>query len=208
MMRITKPLSAALVIVGLAMPAVAADFSDPTWPCIQRKVDRLSLGLMWPYEVENSDSKTAEDLPRDVTDLAETLALRRVELDSLRPRIETVAAAHDGDPQLLGQVFAHAFDSLSTRRTRIIKGIEKFSLGQIALAERIDEVRLEMETLLAAAEPDFDRIDRLEEQLDWDQVIYTDRQRSITYLCETPTLLERRLFSIAQMLQQVVRDQG
>ena len=65
-----------------------------------------------------------------------------------------------------------------------------------------------METLLAAAEPDFGRVDKLEEQLDWDQVIYTDRQRSITYLCETPTLLERRLFSIAQMLQQVVQGSG
>jgi len=207
-MRIEKALSAALVILGMVMPAAAADFSDPTWPCIQRKVGQLSLGLMWPYEVEQLADQSPDALPRDVADLAETLALRRVELDSLRPRIETVAAAHNGDPQVLGQVFAHVFDSLSTRRTRIIKGIEKFSLGQIALAERIDAARLEMETLLAAKEPDFDRVDKLEEQLDWDQVIYTDRQRSITYLCETPTLLERRLFSIAQMLQQVVQDQG
>ncbi len=55
---------------------------------------------------------------------------------------------------------------------------------------------------MAEEDPDYDRVDALEEQLDWDQRIYNDRQRSITYLCETPTLLERRLFVIAQMLQQ------
>ncbi len=208
MLKIARSLAVALLGVTMAAPSIAADFSDPTWPCIQRKVETLSLGLMWPFEVDQTASKSPNALPRDVVELAETLALRRVELESLGPRIETVAAAHNGDPQVLGQVFAHVFDSLSTRRARIITGIEKFSLGQIALAERIDATRLEMETLLAAAEPDFDRVDKLEEQLDWDQVIYTDRQRSITYLCETPTLLERRLFSIAQMLQQVVRDQG
>ena len=61
---------------------------------------------------------------------------------------------------------------------------------------------------MAKSEPDYDRVDALEEQLDWDQIIYTDRQRSIQYICETPVLLERRLFGIAQMLQQVVADKG
>ena len=68
--------------------------------------------------------------------------------------------------------------------------------------------RAKIDTLMAASEPDFDRVDALEEQIDWDQVIHTDRQRSITYLCETPTLLERRLFGIAQMLQQAIREDG
>ncbi len=55
---------------------------------------------------------------------------------------------------------------------------------------------------MEADEPDYDRVDAIEEQLAWDERIYSDRQRSIIYLCETPTLLERRLYGIAQMLQQ------
>ena len=47
-----------------------------------------------------------------------------------------------------------------------------------------------------------DRVDALEEQVDWDQRIFTDRQKTITYLCETPTLLEKRLYAISQMLQE------
>ncbi|MEO0362746.1 MAG: hypothetical protein AAF322_16620, partial [Pseudomonadota bacterium] len=108
----------------------------------------------------------------------------------------------------LGQVFALVFERLSKRRTRIMKGIERFSLSQIALAESIDAARAEMEAALAADAPDYDRIDALEEKLDWDQVIYTDRQRSITYLCETPTIIERRLFAVGRMLQNAAKDPG
>ena len=95
---------------------------------------------------------------------------------------------------------------LSKRRARIINGIGDFSLGQIALSKKIDTSRAEMDVIIAKDAPDYDRVDALEEQIDWDQVIYTDRQRNIQYLCETPVLLERRLFSLAQMLQFVAED--
>lgn len=184
--------------------ASAADYSDPTWPCIQRKVEALSPGLMWQYPLP--ETAPDDDIRGAVDKLADTLALRRIELDTLRPAVEAFAARHDGDPAILGHVFARSFNTLDKRRTRIIRGIGDFSLGQIALSEQIDATRLEMDTLLAAAEPDFDRIDELEEKLDWDQVIFTDRSQSITYICETPQLIERRLFGIAQMLASVAKD--
>lgn len=180
------------------LPAVAADYSDPTWPCIQRKVEDLSVGLMWAYPISESPADAA--LAAEVEELADALALRRIEVETLRPQVEAFAAAHDGDPEVLGWVYEHVFQSLTKRRSRIMTGIGDFSLGQIALAEQIDATRLEMDRLMAVHEPDFDEVDRLEEKLDWDQVIYTDRQRSITYLCETPQLIERRLFAVAQLL--------
>ena len=102
---------------------------------------------------------------------------------------------------------AKGFEFSKFATPRIIGGIADFSLGQIALAEKIDATRMEMDTALAADDPDYDRIDALEEQLDWDQVIFTDRQKSITYLCETPQLIEKRLFAIARMLQEVANSQ-
>lgn len=198
--------SAGLVLA--VQPVLAADFSDPTWPCIQRKVDSLSLGLMWPHPVEPALLDKDAALVADVRKLADTLALRRIELDALRPDVEAFAKTHAGDPARLGLVFARVFDSLSKRRSRIIKGIGDFSLSQIALSEQIDGKRAEMDKALAAEKPDFDRVDVLEEELDWDQLIYSDRQRSITYLCETPQLLEKRLFAIAQLLQLFAEDKS
>ncbi len=196
-----------LAMSGLAGTANAADFSDPTWPCIQRKVDQMSIGLMWPYPVEE-DAELDPDLQKDIQEMAELLALRRLELEELEPRVAAFADRHDGDPRIMSLVFAQVFGSLSKRRTRIIDGIGDFSLSQIGLSEKIESARVEMDAELKASEPDYDRVDALEEQIDWDQTIYTDRQQSITYLCETPTLLERRLYSIARMLQNHTSDGG
>lgn len=196
------------VLTASAMPATAADFSDPTWPCVQRKVESLSLGLMWPYPVDPEARPASDAQQSDIAELVGYMSLRRVELDTLQPRVSSFAQSYDGNADVLGMVFSDVFDTLSKRRERIIQGIGDFSLSQIALADQIETARVEMDALLDKSEPDYDRVDALEEQLDWDQVIYTDRQRNISYLCETPTLLERRLFSIAQMLQQVVQEQG
>ena len=195
----------ALACLGAAGPGLAADFSDPTWPCIQRKVEDLSLGLMWPYQVV--DGETAKNTA-DIDEIAGLLALRRIELEDLRPQVAEFAARYNGDPDILGQVFQRVFDTLSKRRKHIIAGIGEFSLKQIDLAEKIDLARVEMDQALSSDPPDYDRVDALEEQLDWDQLIYSDRQRSITYLCETPQIIERRLFAISQMLQQLTSDQG
>lgn len=199
-----KLIFAALVgALGVSAPVLAADYSDPTWPCVQRKVGDLSLGLMWPLAVPEG---AVEDdaLAAEIADLADTLSIRRLELDDLKTEVEAFAQRWpDQTADHLSRVFARSFETLNKRRGRIMGGIEDFSLGQIALAEKIDAVRLEMDTALAADSPDFDRIDSLEEKLDWDQVIFTDRQKSITYLCESPQLIEKRLFAIARMLQEV-----
>lgn len=202
MKHLFRIVSALLLGLSLADPLLAANFADPTWPCIQRKVDRLSLGLMWPQAVE-TDAQTQS---HDIKALADLLALRRIELKALEQDVARFAEQYDGNPQVIGAVFQNVFESLSSRRTKIIKGIEKFSLSQIALSEKIDSARVAMTRELSLDKPDFDKVDALEEQLDWDQVIYSDRQKSITYLCETPTLLEKRLYGIAQVLQHHIKS--
>ncbi|MCA8884804.1 MAG: hypothetical protein KDA50_13810 [Rhodobacteraceae bacterium] len=174
----------------------AADFADPDWPCIQRKAAQLSPGLMWPEPVP------PQSVPQDASDLADLLALRRVDLDTAKLRIEAFAQAHpSADMALMGNIFLLTFDKLSRDRDRLVAGIGRYSRGQIALADKITAARDEMALLLDADAPDFDRIDALEEQIDWDERIYHDRARSLGYVCETPVLLEKRLYAVAQMLQ-------
>lgn len=206
-MSILKTIMIAIVGCGVALPAVSADFSDPTWPCVQRKIENLSLGLMWSYPVEDGHKIDNEALRNRADDLSDAFALRRIELEELRGQALELAESANGDPEILGYVFARSFGTLNKRRSRIISGIGDFSLRQIALADQIEDARVEMTALMGAENPDFDRVDKLEEQLDWDQLIHSDRQRSIQYLCESPVLIERRLFGIAQMLQLLVKEQ-
>lgn len=188
-----------LVLGGLAgIGVTAADFSDPTWPCIQRKVEGLSIALMWPYPIE--PVALDEDITAAAKDLTNRFVLRRIDVPEIAPHVAAFTERFGNDPALLGAVFEMTFDKLARQRRAIIKGIEEYSLKQIDLSDRIETTRTEMARLMDAENPDFDRVDALEVQLDWDERIYTDRQRSLTYVCETPVLLEQRLFAIAQML--------
>ncbi|ETX28655.1 hypothetical protein [Roseivivax isoporae] len=202
----SRKIACGLLALTLAGPAFGADFSDPTWPCIQRKVESLSPALMWPMDPAAAERELSEAEDDAVAELADTLALRRIDLEEAGTRVAAFAEAHGGDPVLLGQTFLRVFDHLSTRRTRVMDGIAEFSLSQIALSKRIDAARAEMDTLMQADEPDYDRVDEIEEQLAWDERIYTDRQRTLTYVCETPVLLEKRLYALAQMLQTAATD--
>lgn len=198
-MKILCNLSMALALSVATTQALAADFSDPTWPCIQRKVERLSLGLMWPEPKENitlSDPQKAA-----VKELASALSLQRVDMENASQMVSDFVQAHGTERDLMQAVFSEVFDTISKRRTRIINGIGNVSTGQIALAERIDATRSEMDRLMDADEPDYDKVDALEEQLDWDDRIYRERQQSVSYLCESPVLLEKRLFALANLLQ-------
>lgn len=206
-MRHLRSLGGALGLALIAVPLQAADFADPTWPCIQRKVKDLSLGLMWSHPLPEEPASDA-DTRREIDRLADKLTLRRLDLEELRPDITAFADAHDGSPDMLGRVFERVFTTLSTRRGKVMSGIQDFSLEQIKLSQRIEAAQTEMATLMEADAPDFDRIDALEEQLDWDQLIYSDRQSTITYLCETPTLIEQRLYSLSQMLRQEITEAG
>ncbi|MGB5556986.1 MAG: hypothetical protein WBN04_03135 [Paracoccaceae bacterium] len=179
-------------------PAMSADFSDPTWPCIQKKVEDLSLGVMWPHPVPDAPLRAELD---DAPALVATLALRRVSLEEADRLIENFAQTHgDLTTDELGQIFKQVFDRIKADRRAIIKGIERYSQKQIALSEAIDETRVAMDTNMAAENPDFDEVDRLEEKLDWDERIFHDRAQSLTYVCETPVLLEKRAYAIAQAL--------
>lgn len=193
---------AVLAVLGLGAAAQAADFSDPTWPCVQRKVESLSPGIMWPHPVEDRTFEPATEAA--VKDLAGRMALRRVAEAELPALVDAFTAAHGRDPALLGHVFMAAFDRMARQRQAIMKGIEEYSLSQIALSERIEAARVEMDRLMEAAEPDYDRVDVLEEQLAWDERIFTDRSQALTYVCETPVLLEKRLYAVSQILAGAV----
>mgnify|MGYP007027897749 FL=1 len=70
----------------------------------------------------------------------------------------------------------------------------------MALAARIEDDRHKMAALEAAATPDFDAIDAQEEQLDWNTRIFQDRQQALSYVCETPVILEQRVFALARAI--------
>ena len=85
------PRSLAALFVALIAPmAGAADFSDPDWPCIQRKQPHLSLAQVWSGPVPDA---AAEDLARSAAIQALAEVLGRAIPTMLTPRDPAVVAA-------------------------------------------------------------------------------------------------------------------
>lgn len=189
-----------LVLTASVLAAGAAQAqtgTDPDWPCIQRKQPHLSLGQMWSGPEPDEAVRALARTP-DIAALADRLEQRRMPLAEAEAEIAGFASAAD-NPQLTALMLA-IFDRVEPHRTALIEGIARYGHKQVALAARIEEHRHKMAALEAAASPDFDAMDEQEKQLDWDMRIFQDRQQALSYVCETPVILEQRVFALARAI--------
>ncbi len=197
---------AILALTLLAAPAAAATFDDPEWPCIQRKVPHLSLGQVWggPPPDESVEARARDP---EIQRLAAALELRRTPMEEAEQLITDFA--EEADETDLAALYLATFERIDRARSKIISGIARYATKQRALDDQIDARRTEMAELSAAmerGEPNHDRMDEVEQQLDWDTRIFQDRQQSLTYVCETPVLLEQRAFALGRLVLAQMQD--
>jgi len=188
-------LVASLVAAGVAH---AESSTDPDWPCVQRKQPHLSLGQMWTGP-EATDAVRDLAASADIGRLADRLEQRRLPVEAASAEIADFAKTADND-QLTALMVA-LFDRIEPHRTALISGIARYGNKQVDLAKRIEDHRGKMTEMEKAPTPDFDAMDAEEEKLDWDMRIFQDRQQALTYVCETPVILEQRLFALARAIQ-------
>ncbi|SFK38699.1 hypothetical protein [Methylocapsa palsarum] len=215
--RVAGPVRAlgtsALAVVALAAislnPARAAENSEKDWPCRQILVEKISLPAVWSGPpVENIDwSKTPT-----MADRVKALAARRLSVEDAEREVQNFAATFDASRRdekktELTALFAGLFETLSSERAQVVSGLIRFGRRQKELAQKI---RAENATLHsqspsppvptpvgAAKEAQTDP-----RALEWDLRIFDERRQALTYVCETPTLIEQRLFALARVIQQ------
>ena len=205
-LAVFSSLVAALALGGVAAPPRAATFDDPDWPCIQRKVPELSIGQMWAGPVPDETVQALAE-EQEIADTASALALRRVPLEQAEEIVATFAERQEADRNArLTALFVATFDIIGAERDDVMSGIARYAHKQTDLSETIEDRRAELVTLEAETEPDFDRIEEIEDTLLWEERIYNDRRQSLTYVCETPVLLEQRAFAIARMIMSHLEE--
>lgn len=202
-MRRLFDFAALSLLVAVSSPAEAANFDDPTWPCVQRKVPNLSIGQMWSGPIISEEDKGS--LNDDALEtLAAALAVRRTSLEEAQGLIEGFAkASTDNRNERLAHLFTNVFDRINSERAQLIGGISRYAGRQSGLAERIDALNEELVVMEAKEDKTNDEFDAMEEfadKIDWDTRIFTERQQSLTYVCETPVLLEKRAFALARIV--------
>jgi hypothetical protein len=186
------------------LPGAAAAQEDASWPCVQRKVPQLAVAQLWsgPPLPETADWRDDPELAH----LVSLIAARRTDVEEVAPMLEGLgpAGGRSRDERLL-ILFAGVFHAIDRERARIIAGVERYAEGQRGLARQIDAREDAIREAEAAAAPeDHDAQDRIEEMKDvlaWDIRIFQDRRQALSYVCESPVILERRAFAAARLIQ-------
>ena len=182
--------------------APAQDARPVKWPCAQPRVATISAGTIWSGPDVAEGQGWDED--NDLAALAQKLASRRTSLDEANDLIADFAkkAGADKDKQLT-KLFVGVLDLTNESRGQILDGIMRYARGQERLAERMrDESDKISETQDNATATDIGvASDQQNRDFAWDQRIFKERRQALAYVCETPSLLERRAYEIAKRIQ-------
>lgn len=196
-------LSLVVATPAFAAPALAdGPPVDPDWPCIQRKQPHLSIAQVWGGPVPDEAALALAGAP-EVERVARVIALRRMPVADAEAEMKVFAGESDS-PEAVVALFAATFDHINHTRDRVMAGIARYARKQAELEGEIEELRHEMHTLEEAETRDFDKIDDVEERLDWATRIFQDRQQSLTYVCETPVILEQRAFALGRAAEALL----
>ena len=189
-------------LAGLAAPAAAKPADDPDWPCAQRRTGTISAAAVWSGPDLASAGRWDDD--SEAAALARKLASRRTPIADADGLIDDFAAKAGAEKAArLTRVFAGVLDLINIERDRVVAGVVRYAQGQNRLAEKIraeaDKVSDEQESKEVSSP---EALEEAQSGLKWDKRIFEDRSHALSYVCETPILLERRAFDIARKIEQ------
>ncbi len=189
--------------LSLATTVHAADPTDENWPCQQRKVPTISAGQVWSGPPLDDIGTAWQDEP-EIATIARAIAARRTSTEVAAEQIEAFAATNGPDKNdRLTLLVAGMLSLMNRERASIISGIERYTVRQRALAEKIERETAELE-LLPTDGTEAQQSERadLQEILDWDTRIFQEREHSLTYVCDLPVQIERRAFALGREIQR------
>ncbi|MGH6835368.1 MAG: hypothetical protein ACREC9_07425 [Methylocella sp.] len=195
----------ALTVTLGANSVIAAEpkpVPEQYWPCRQILVGRLSLAAVWSGP---SIEGAAWRNDQAVADFVAMLAARRTPLEDAERAIQDFARSQGASKSTkLVAIFAGLFETLNDERTQVIEGLLRFGAKQKELAEKI-----RAENAVPREEPGKEpppaseqRVESVARDLEWDLRVFDERRQSLAYVCETPALIEQRLFALARVIQQ------
>lgn len=195
-------LAASLLAAILPAAPVNAAGGDEDWPCIQRLVPRISAAQVWGGPEPQPDMWAGN---LDIARLASKIAVRRTPDKEAEKLVERFAdkLAEDKDTaaanRALTGLFGRSLEIVNADRASLIAGIKRFARRQALLAERIRANRAKVRQGTDAETPLEDSV-TLAEAIAWDQRVFDEREKSLTYLCEQPVLLEQRAFLLGRAI--------
>jgi hypothetical protein len=175
------------------------------WPCVQRKVETLSVAAIWDGpSIEGVKGWFREP---GMADLIEFISTRRIPVDEAEQAITQYAEGlpKDQRDEKLVMLFAGLFDKMAGQRRSVMSGIEKYQKSQKERARELERQSTALGELESKQAPgttqDTPEIAALREKFNWAQRIFQERQSSIPLACELPVLIEERLYALTRTIR-------
>ncbi len=189
----------------IATPALAIDTANPDWPCVQRKVEKLTSAQLWDGPPVDDLTKWWED--REVGALVRLVVSRRVPMETAEEEIQKFAETMPEGPERdkrLTLLFAGVLDETNKVRSSVVTGIERFQRRQVARSKRLQEQSSKIADLRRRAAKGEDvagQVGALQEKYDWNARVFKERQDNIPLACEIPVEIEQRAFAIGRTIR-------
>lgn len=197
-----------LTLLGLLLASCSAgptsltraqEADAPDWPCQQVLVRRISLPAVWSGpSIEGVKWRSDPG----IASMVARLAARRTSIEEAQAAIaELSASASPAKASKLLALFAGLFETLDAERTQVIDGLIRFGRKQRELAETI---RSEQASSPRSAEPRGTAPEpgSAAARLEWNLRVFEERRQALASVCESPALIEQRLFSLARAIEQ------
>ncbi|PMR75913.1 hypothetical protein [Billgrantia endophytica] len=197
-------LGSALALTGVAqVEAQRAAAGPPDWPCVQRLIPDMAWGSIWA-------GPSLDELERQWWDDEEVGRVVRFATTRATPegegleRVREFVAAVDDDEaeERLTLLFSGLFELTNRERRRTIDSIRRTSRAQVARLDVISEMVDELEKRRGEEAADETEIERLSEDLFWEQRTFQLRQQALPAMCELPYLLEEKLSRMTRVIME------
>ena len=167
--------------------------ADPDWPCAARLVPTLTAGAYWAGPIAaNPGWRDDEKLFPLVTDIVDR------DTPDADAQAKLTAYAATIPPANRPALFSAIVDQTNDQRSLLITRIKQLGLRQRRMGDNIAKLSTQIDTLMPG---DPHRAELLGER-DLDVQAFGETQHTMTYACEAPANMERRLGQFAKTLQK------
>lgn len=194
-----------LIVLGAAVPSFAVEDVEELWPCIQRRVPELSLPQIWNGPELPTSASEWTNAP-EVRALVPELAARRVPIENAEQTIRDFAARLSGAQreERLMMLVRGLFDQMNAERSQVMAGIERYTRRQVEMADTLRKETAEVDALRSNPQLDPNEVARRTMALDFETRVFHERAQSLTYVCEVPTIIEQRLYRLANTIASLI----
>jgi hypothetical protein len=183
--------------------AQRAAAGPPDWPCVQRLIPELAWGTIWTGpSLDDLEQHWWED--EEVGRVARYATARDSPEEQALARVRDFVASVDDDEAeaRLTLLFAGLFELTDRQRGRAIDATRQAARAQVARLDAISGMVDDLEARRADDAADPADLERLSDELFWEQRTFQMRQQALPAMCEQPYLLEEKLGRMVRVIME------